>query len=516
MVVLVPGCGPTDPGGGADDGGISDGASDGSVTPDGADGDGGAPLTLAVETPDGPCADLSITDRGTYAMRFTATGPAGATVELWAEKPACAVSPFLYRELVLDGAGQAVLDLNHTGSTGCADNLLGRWRTWLEHDGAQSNTADAVFASAACVDVLHCASAHDFCPPDPPTGPLIPVDQLFVLTAAERALFTPPPNWLNWGTNYEDYPLRNLWEAFDAGQPVVPLDPTTGPAGWYQPDGAGSQNHSLLWLGVAALGYALVGDVSMYETAAANCLIVLGLDTLQGHMRHEAVGQYAGFWEGGIATMALAGLYAPAGSISGPDLLAAARSWWDDHVAVFRRLSLPDGQVALIGARIPGDAGTEDSWASLSAAVNLQLLDPRPHGQLHPTIANLVTANGEPAQGTGGVPVVWHRPRHVSERWVVLRAIQSGALLPVPPAHPPPDMVQDVFRWIAGNVTHTATPAITGYRPARWHVSWAPGTVLRVEIGDPASTPLSGKGPHLPPQPLNIPPNATQILGTGI
>jgi len=297
---------------------------------------------------------------------------------------------------------------------------------------------------------------------------------------------------------------------------VVPLDPTTGPAAWYEPDGAGSQNHSLLWLGVGALGYALAGDVAMYEIAANNCLAVLALDVLQGHMRHEAVGQYSGFWEGGIATMALAGLYALAGSLSGPDLLAATRSWWADRVAVLRRLAMPDGQVALVGARLPGEPGTEDSWASLSAAVNLQLLDPRPHAQLHQTIATLVTASGEPAEGMGGIPINWYRPRHVAERWVVVRAIQSGAVPPVPPGQPPPGLVQDVYRWIDGNRTHTAIPAITGHRPARWHLSWAPDTVVRVEIGDPSTTPLTGKGPHLPPVPLTIPPSATQLLGTGI
>jgi hypothetical protein len=348
---------------------------------------------------------------------------------------------------------------------------------------------------------------------DAPDVPLIPAESLFVLTPDERALFTPPPGWVDWGNNFEDYPLKNLWEAFDTGMPVVPLDPEAGPNGWFQPDGAGSQNHALLWLGVAALGYGLKSDLATFEVAAEKCLQLLALDTLQGHMRHEAIGGYAGFWEGGIASMALAGLYAPAGSASGAALLTAARKWWADHVSVLRRLSVPDGQVALAGARLPGEPGDEDAWSSLSPAVNLQLIDPRPHAELHAYIAALVTADGKPAAGSAGVGVRWFRPRHVAERWVVLRAIQSGAIPQVSQSHPAPSIVQQVFRWSEGNRTHTAIPLVTGFRPARWQVSWAPGSVLRVEVGDAATVPHTGKGPHSPPLPVNIPTGAEQLLG---
>jgi hypothetical protein len=334
-----------------------------------------------------------------------------------------------------------------------------------------------------------------------------------VLTPEERILFTPPPGWLEWGNNFVEYPLKNLWEAFDTGTAVVPLDPEAGPDGWLQPDGTGSQNHALLWLGVAALGYGLQGDSATFEVAADKCLQVLALDTLQGHMRHEAIGGYTGFWGGGIAIMALAGLYAPAGSSSGPALLAAARSWWADHVSVLRRLAVPDGQVALIGARLAGLPGDEDDWSSLSAAVNLQLIEPRPHAELHSYIADLVTADGKPAPGTVGVGVRWFRPRHVAERWVVLRAIQSGAIAPVSQSHPAPSIVQQVFRWSDGSRIHTAVPLVTGFRPARWQVSWAAGSVLRVEVGDDGSEPHTGKGPHPPPQPVNIPAGAQQLLG---
>lgn len=211
--------------------------------------------------------------------------------------------------------------------------------------------------------------------------------------------------------------------------------------------------------------------------------------------------------------MALAGLYAPEGSVRGPELLFAARRWWAEHVAVLRRLSLPDGQVALVGARLGGEPGTVDSWTSLSPAVNLQLLDPRAHEDLHPTIAALVTPEGEPAAGTKGVPINWFRPRHVAERWVVLRAVQSGALPPIAGDQGRPAVVQDVYRWTEGDSVLTAIPESTGFRPARFKVRWDPGTVLVVEVGDPGDTPHTGKGPHQPMDPVNIADDAELVLG---
>jgi len=324
-------------------------------------------------------------------------------------------------------------------------------------------------------------------------------------------VFKPPkPGWADAGSGYEAYPLKNLYDAFDKGLAVKPLDPDAGPSGWYKLDGKGSQNHALLWIGVAALGYALANDVTKYENAAKKARRLLELDALQGHMRHEAVGQYSGFWEGGIATMALAGLYAPAGSTSGPALLADARRWWEQRQAVLRQLRMPDGQVALLGARIPGDKGTLDNWQSISAAVNLQLLDPLPNKSLHKDIAALLTAQNTPAIGNGVVR--WYRARHVAERWCVLRAIQSGAITRAPLSAKRPKLVLDIYRWKAGGRTHIAAPKVFGYRPARWHVSWAPGSLLRVEVGDPHGT-TGGKGPHNPPAPVKIPPTATKVLG---
>ncbi len=412
-------------------------AASGSSTGGGGTGDDLAPLTLSIDVTDGECVDLALTDRLTYALRFTAGGPPGAE---------------------------------------------------------------------------SCGAAAAFCPSEE-NPPYIPKDSLFVLTDEERPLFDPPePGWAEFGMAYEDYPLQNLWSAFDAGVPVTPLDPNAGPGGWYELDGTGSQNHALLWLGVSALGYALADDVANFEVAAQKCLLLLDLDAQQGHMRHEAVGVYTGFWQGGIATMALAGLYAPEGAPTGEPLLEASRAWWADHIAVLRTLATQDGQVALTGARLWGAPGESDSWGSLSVAINLQLVDPRPYEALHPTIAQFLTPEGAPKAVDGGVPCRWYRGRHVAERWIVLRAVQSGALSPVPQEHPPPPLNTPVWRWTEGDEVHVATDAVTGYRPARWHVLWQPGEVLKVLIGDPTDYPHTGKGPHSPPAPLTIPEDAALVL----
>jgi hypothetical protein len=488
---------------------------DDSAADDDDDDDSVPSLGLSLDLPDGDCVDLSLTDRGSYAVRFLMTGTPGTTVEVWSDKTDCGIDPFLYQEILLDDDGVGFFDLSHGGNDSCYDALLGEWHIWLEDDVGETGPLDLVFSNPACEEAADCDAASGFCPQDEPQPPFIKAADLFVLTAAERDVFTPPPDWLVWGSGMESWPLQKLWEAFDEGRAPIPLDWDAGGSGWTEPDGNGSQNHSLLWLGEAALGEALAGDVGRYELAAQRCLAVLALDVLQGHMRHEAVGQYAGFWQGGIATMALAGLYAPQGALYGDELLAAAQGWWADHIAVLRLLSVADGQVALIGARLPGEAGTEDDWMSLSAAVNLQLIDPRPYADLHSNISALLTEDMQPAPGVGGVPVKWHRPRHVAERWVVLRAVQTGALPAVPADHPVPEILQSIYRWTEGDRIHTALPASTGYRPARWQVSWEPGTVLLIEVGDPYGTPHTGKGPHTPPDPMTIPSAAVLLMGAG-
>ncbi|MCC6582047.1 MAG: hypothetical protein IT440_16570, partial [Phycisphaeraceae bacterium] len=270
---------------------------------------------------------------------------------------------------------------------------------------------------------------------------------LFKLTPAERALFDAPAGYSHtWGQAYEDFPLRRLWEAFNTGVPPQPLSATGASAGWLDINGGGSQNHSLRWIGESALANAILGDAAQYDIAADNCILMLGFNKQQGHMRYEAVGFYAGFWEGGVASMALAGLYAPAGSTKGPALLAAARDWWADHIAVLRELSMPDGQVHLVGARSYGDPQAVDDYENISIAVNLQLIDPRPYSSLHPRLASLLTADGQPKYGNGSVwDIQWHNYRHVAERWVLLRAVQTGAIMRVPVTQSKPKMAHDYY-----------------------------------------------------------------------
>jgi hypothetical protein len=367
--------------------------------------------------------------------------------------------------------------------------------------------------------VIHlAASAGTFAPP---------AQSLFNLTTAERNVWTPPA-WTGyqastctftnypWG-GYEGPPQKYLWESFCFGQPQPgTLHPTNGtPSSWYDPNGSGSQNHAMLWLGASTLGNALTGNATTYDLAAAKALEVLALGLEpngQGHMRHEAVGGYSGFWEGGVAAMALAGKYQPQGATRGAELLAAARNWWRDHVGVTRKLRLPDGQVSLLGARIGGSQGHIDHQASMSAAVNLQLVEPMAYTSLHPWIQAMLTSSHQPSTGFTGPngQENWRIPGDVSQRWVVLRAVQLGAIAPVPATHPvrclshhtSSGQPAHVYRWTAGGRTHTALPWVYGYgQPGvRWHVSWGPvsphpGSVLRVEAGTEGGIP-SGKGPH--------------------
>ena len=350
----------------------------------------------------------------------------------------------------------------------------------------------------------------------------IPPQNLFTMTPAEKTLFNDiPASWfpLQW-TGYEGPSLKGFWDAFDQGVPPVPLNASQDPGGWFDPNGTGSQNHSLLWMGESALGHALAGNVAQYEIAAQNCIKLLdSLDLVQGHMRHEAFGLYIGFWEGGMAGMALAGLYAPAGSTSGPALLKSARRWWADHVALLRRVRLPDGQVARLGARMNHGQPGEDDMENLSCALNLQLIDPLPYNVLHPSLAARITVDGKPQKLQSGYnPVTWSEPRAVAERWIVLRAFQSGAILRVPADHSTPTVIQDVYKWTSGAKTYFATPSVTGYPNCRWKVSWQSGQFVQIEVSDTGNT-NGGKGPHPAPawQPaLNIPPGTPKILGSAI
>jgi len=387
--------------------------------------------------------------------------------------------------------------------------------------------------------VIHLAGSAGTFPP--------PAQSMFVLETtnpAERDKWVPPQwtayqgpptclvnddAWFPAGAK-EVTPLKYLWTSFCHGQAQGNPPSLAGVENrWFNPTGSGSQNHGPLWLGVAALGNALNGSATTYDQAAEQALQILALDlqpTGQGHMRHEAVSKYVGFWEGGVAAMALAGMHQPQGATRGAELLAAARNWWRDHVGVLRQLRMPDGQVALVGPRLGGFPGYIDHQSTMTAAVNLQLLErrlptpPLAHSQLHPWLQTMIDGNGNPGNGFTGpnASVNWRLPREVAQRWIVLRAIQLGALEPVPTGYPVRCLShhnlqgssEPVWRWQVGSgssqVIHTALEWVYGLGESnggvRWHMSWRqvgsyPGKVLQVEVGTNGQG-YPGKGPHSP------------------
>lgn len=175
LVFLLIGCAssgvrPRDVDGGAgSDAGAFDAspASDAAAPLDGAsalDAGSGA-LTLALTHAEDACSDLAVPHAAPqYLLRFDATGPRGARVRLWADKPDCGVAPFVYRELDLDASGHARADVTHGGTSACGDSLLGHWRAWLELGGARSNVVDGVIRSSACMGIADCSAARGFCP----------------------------------------------------------------------------------------------------------------------------------------------------------------------------------------------------------------------------------------------------------------------------------------------------------------------------------------------------------------
>jgi hypothetical protein len=375
--------------------------------------------------------------------------------------------------------------------------------------------------------LVHAYTVRDFgltsvTPPiitPPPGGQLIAPENLFRLSAEERAIFTPPDqSWLNPSPFKGNVgpPMKSAWDAFNTNSLPDPshLNPDRDSNVWFRPDGIGSQNHGMLHFGMSSLAWALNGNAANYDAAATKALQLLALDKLQGHQRHESLG-YGPYWTGPAAAMAMAGLYAPAGSTKGPELLAAAREWWADHITVLRSIRMPDGQVGILGGRqnSPFDSGERDLWYGLYSGLIMQLVDPIPYSQLHPAISAMVTADGHAAGGRYGQSIVfWYRPLEGVNQWLVLRAVQSGALLPVPADHPMPAVDMDVYRWTANGRTYVASPSVCGYAPWRWEVSWAPGEVLRVDLAEDPGGHV-GKGPTRAPNSLHIPATATHLFG---
>jgi hypothetical protein len=181
-----------------------------------------------------------------------------------------------------------------------------------------------------------------------------------------------------------------------------------------------------------------------------------------------------------------------------------------------RELSLPDGQVHLVGARSYGSPQAVDDYENISIAVNMQLIDPRPYSSLHPRIASLLTTDGQPKYGNGSVwDIQWHNYRHVAERWVVLRAVQTGAILRAPVTQSKPKMAHDYYKWTSGNTIYVASNNVVGLCPIRWKASWNPGSLIWVEMAgnDPSDC---GQVAHPPLGPLNMPGNAAHILSKSI
>ena len=388
--------------------------------------------------------------------------------------------------------------------------------------------------------VVHLAgSAGTFAPPS---------QSLFTLSSAERNVWTPPSGQVDYypstceatlvgGGNYWTGTVGStaeyLWKSFCNGYAVSNPSPPSaygGSSAWFSATASGSQNHGILHFGTSALGHALLGNATDYDVAADKAIQILKLDLQpngQGHMRHEAVGQYSGLWEGGVAAMALAGQYQPNGATKGAELLAAARNWWRDHVAILRQLRVADGQVALVGARINGEYPFIDYQDSMTPSVNIQLASPIPYSNLHPWIQAMIDSNGQPGAGFTGPygKVNWRIPKDVAERWIVLRAVQLGAIPTVSQTHPVRCLSHhtsggapaDVYRWTSGGRTYTGLDWVYGYAQpgVRWQVSWGPvsgqpGSVMRVEHGENCTN-SCGKGPR--PSPGAVTPSILLIPG---
>ena len=178
--------------------------------------------------------------------------------------------------------------------------------------------------------VVHLAgSAGTFAPP---------AQSMFVLSTAEKNNWTPPTSITYnpttcalsygttpyWDSGSFDQARRYIWESFCLGQARTgPLSPYTSDPAWFNANHNGSQNHGMIYVGVAALSQALRGTAADYDAAAQQAIDILKLDlqpTGQGHMRHESMSQYVAVWEPAVAAMALAGQYQPNGATKGAEL----------------------------------------------------------------------------------------------------------------------------------------------------------------------------------------------------
>lgn len=315
----------------------------------------------------------------------------------------------------------------------------------------------------------------------------------------------------------EDFPL-NAWDLWTSGGPPPPAPPSD--YRFHALISGGSRNHPPMINSTYALGAALGKHTHPGARAAIDgCRENLAVQRRDGHVVDEAVTGYTGFHEGAVACMALAGRawYHLTGE---PDLWLEAIGWWADHLEIWRKLRMADGQVLSVGARVHPDARNHAS----NAVFGVHLLDPLPYGDLVLWMRRLFTPDaGRGADRTGDLAAPgWDFDRYSWTR-MILRARDSKAL----PAgviqrladSRQPRLIRPLYRWSEDGFEHAAMPEIKGLGPRQWWCRWRPGSLAgdawrRIDYpsgeraaphGEPAPWLLPGRGPHESPTPIPIP-----------
>lgn len=331
----------------------------------------------------------------------------------------------------------------------------------------------------------------------------------------EEHRWAPPEGWdvgpqSSFWSGWEGPPCRWIYHLLDPTLPTLPPLRHRGlPKEWWEHDGRGSKNHGPWWMATSALGWALAGDQEASLAAADGCGRLFALQREHGHMLSEAVGDYAGGFHAGAGAAALWAGHIILERWGRGELLQDARRWVWDHMLCLDALRMPDGQVALVGARCSADR-EPDSWHGIAAALAAQIMLPLPeYDSLHPILRTLVGRFGHPGLMHPDSPVRWDRPRQ-AHRWLLVRASEAG-LVPRPASAEvalPPPVAVDVYKWRDGGAVHVAVGGeIDGYPPRRHHAVWAPGELVRA--ADPVTIPKAAvrvlsteRRRRLPPPPL--------------
>jgi hypothetical protein len=112
------------------------------------------------------CADLGITHAApAFLYRYTITGRPGAKANRWAKKVSCvgataAITP--ESPLTIGASGTVTFTIDNTASAVCTDGNIGRYETWVEVDGVDSDHRFGTFFNSKCAQT--CASAATICP----------------------------------------------------------------------------------------------------------------------------------------------------------------------------------------------------------------------------------------------------------------------------------------------------------------------------------------------------------------